>query len=1382
MSWIRTRKSPAAPETAPETGTATAPDSTSLATSLAISGPTSGGARRAHLTILVSLVLLTFLQRPGSTTFDTKFDLTAGPGRFLEKTLHLWNPELSFGELQNQAYGYLFPQGPFFLLGDLADIPDWIVQRGWSALLLVAAYDGARRLMRAFGPVASPWLPIVAGLAYALSPRLLGLSGVLTAEVLPSAVLPWVVLPLVHALRGRISVQYGALLSGVAVLFMGGVNAVENLAALPLPVLLLVSTLGTARGRRLAVWWVGAVGLACSWWVLPLLVLGRYSPPFLDYIETSAATTDPLGWVNSTRGADHWLAFVNVGGQPWWPGAFDLATAPHLIALTAVVAAISLFGLFHPSMPARRPLAISALLGLVLLTVAHVAPLSSPLSGVVRELLDGPLSPLRNVHKVDPIIRLPLALGLAHSTGVLLGSLSGGPSGDREQRPRRQRLGSVVAIGSVLVLLVLSAQPLVERTLRKPGWDAVPNSWQQTTDYLAEHADGRRALVLPGSGFGQQTWGWTIDEPIQGLARSPWVTRSQVPLVPGPTIRFLDSIEDRIVDGRGSPVLADLLARSGIGHVVVRRDLDLFASEAPSPARVDQALARSPGLVEVASFGSAGVGDLPAISIYDVRRTVPRVEAVGVEGVSRLAGGPEDLITALEAGLLGAGEPVEVTAKEPDLVGDGYRLRERQFGRLRGSLSQIMTLQERYRNDRRAHDYPGVEGISRVHADYPGISALSASSSSGYADSLGEIRPELGPYSAVDGVTDTFWRSAPLENPRGQWVAVRLRDAQPLTQLDLAVGVDGFSGVPVRRVRVDAGDQRSEHAVDPETGAVRVELSGAPVRLVRITVLETLGDPRYGVVAIREISFPGLPLGRTLAVPGADASAATGFAFRAQPERRACVRATTGLSCEVDSARPSEEESGLRRSFATSEAGTWVVSGGVVARSSLATAQLLWPLGGQIRAEASSVLSNDPAVSGQFAVDGAPGTDWLSSNGDLEPSLSLSWDGERTLTRVRISGANAPARAPVRAIIESGGDRREVDLTSGSLGIFEPLRTDRVKITFPIPPGSGPALPVGIGELLIDGIENLTYQPDSDAATGAACELGPGVFIDGRPVPVRVVGTIGDVLGGGALRLEPCGGPVQLDAGQHVVDVVADDRFVPTALTLTPDDAGPVSVAAQRTTEIRSWTSTERSVEVGPGAAALLRIPENYNDGWRATLNGTVLQNRTLDGWQQAYAVPAGAGGVVRLVYTPDGPYRLALLVGGVVALFLIGAVLAMTRRERRRLAAPIALPRAWSAGVPRGPYSGLLLGGSLVAVTWVIGGVPVLLGALVGLLLHRTDGRRRWLAAATVALSGVAAAVVAEIDPRTSWTVLDLLTGAAIGLLLVTLINPAPGTTQEVG
>ena len=80
----------------------------------------------------------------------------------------------------------------------------------------------------------------------------------------------------------------------------------------------------------------------------------------------------------------------------------------------------------------------------------------------------------------------------------------------------------------------------------------------------ADGARGRTTLVLPVAAVGRQEWGWTVDEPVQPVAAGPWASRSQVPLAPPQTIRFLDALTARaefVDDGIGELVM--------LGEVVV---------------------------------------------------------------------------------------------------------------------------------------------------------------------------------------------------------------------------------------------------------------------------------------------------------------------------------------------------------------------------------------------------------------------------------------------------------------------------------------------------------------------------------------------------------------------------------------------------------------------------------------------------------------------------------------------------------------------------------------------------------------------------------------------------------------------------------------------
>lgn len=77
-----------------------------------VRGARRGGGLRDAVVAFLAFLLLACLQAPGMVVPDTKYDLVVDPWRFLSQAAHVWTGTSFAGHVQNQAYGYLFPQGP----------------------------------------------------------------------------------------------------------------------------------------------------------------------------------------------------------------------------------------------------------------------------------------------------------------------------------------------------------------------------------------------------------------------------------------------------------------------------------------------------------------------------------------------------------------------------------------------------------------------------------------------------------------------------------------------------------------------------------------------------------------------------------------------------------------------------------------------------------------------------------------------------------------------------------------------------------------------------------------------------------------------------------------------------------------------------------------------------------------------------------------------------------------------------------------------------------------------------------------------------------------------------------------------------------------------
>ncbi len=1250
--------------------------------------------RPATLLVLAALTVLSLLQRPGRVTFDTKLDLAVDPGAFLARALHLWNPEATFGELQNQAYGYLFPVGPYFVLTEAVGVPMWVAQRLWCALLLGAAFCGALLLARALGIGSEP-ARYIGAVSYALAPRMLTEIGPLSVEMLPAVLLPWVLLPLVTVHRLR-SPRRAAALSGLAVFAMGGANAAMVLMALALPAIWLLTRRWTVDHVKLVGWWITSVLAATLWWIVPLLLLAGYSLPFIDYIESAANTTAPLSLFQVLRGTNQWIAYV-VQGEPWWPAGFVLVDNPVLMAATTLVAGIGLLGLARRGLPERTFLLLAMLIGLALLTMGHVGPLGSPVAEPVRDLLDGPLAVFRNVHKFDPVLRLVLVLGFMHAVSTPLPvSLTPAVLWRRAQ------------LGVAALLVVVVAAPAWTGTLRPgQGWTEVPRYWQEAAQWLAEQDASSRTLMLPATGFGEYEWGRTVDEPLQALATAPWAVRGQIPLGSEGNTRFMDAVSDVVNDGRGSPVLADYLARAGVRYLLLRNDIDRSSLTMPPVAVQHQALARSPGIRRVATFGPTGPVappaqlstvdrdvDQPALEVYEVDRPMRRATLAPAADTVTVSGGPESVLPLMEQGLLAPDQPTVLAGDTdfayPDrwVVTDGLRRRERNVGRVQGNLSQTLAPTDPVRQERPVLDVLPFGGEEhQTIAQYQGVRAVEASTAGGYADAFGESDPSLMPFAAVDGDRASLWRSSSFTGPVGEWLEVRLDTPRVFDIVTIEFADDLRIGWPVARIRITTDRGSIEHDVPEKGGPNLYPVFGGPSSTVRVTILAMRGGRETGNVAIRELTIPGVDASRLLRAPsdvGTQVPPVLSFTRGAQP-RPACFGdpdQPAELSCDGALARVGEEPEGVDRRFRLTRPAVYGVAGTVLPR--LGTQ--FWRNPSGLVVLPSSQLGGDPSLSPKMAFDGDPDTSWVADVVDPDPTFLVSWPDERTIDRISFTpSALGAANRPLSIKLRAGDEVRTVNVTERTSATFEPLVTTNVQISFQSADQSAFAgdgrrglASVGLAELRIPALDDLV--PDDSGLAGAGCGFGPVIEVDGKRYNTLVFGRAEDFAAYRPLRLLPCGELAEdgltLRPGDHRVRALPTDQWVVHDLTLTPVGAQPTpdAGAGDRSLAVRSWGAAHRSLEVGGGAASYLVVPENANSGWVATLDGNTLTRARVDGWQQAWLVPAGAGGLVTLDFQPDRPYRAALLAGAIFVLLLV--LLALIPARRRPHPAPLATDR----------------------------------------------------------------------------------------------------------
>lgn len=1259
-------------------------------------------------------MVLAFLQAPGQLAADTKLDLVVNPIGFLARATHQWSSIAPLGQVQNQAYGYFFPHGSFFALGHIAHIPPWITQRLWWALLLAAGFWGLVRVADALG-IGNRSSRVLAAAIFALSPRVLTTIGSISSETLPMMLAPWVLLPVILALNKDVpsrSMRVLAAQSAVAVALMGAVNAVATAAACLVAALWWVSHRPNPRWRRFTAWWIPSLLLASLWWVVPLLLLGKVSPPFLDFIESSVTTTQWTSLTEVLRGTSSWAPFVS----PERAAGVALVAQPAMVLTTGLLAAAGLAGLCLRTMPARGRLMLILLVGLVGMGLGYDGALGSPLADIVRDFLDGAGAPLRNVHKLEPLLRIPLVLGLAHLLGrvPLPGAASWRRTRTAAAHPEHAPMTAVAAL--VLgALILVSNLAWMGNLIPSNGYRGIPDHWAQTADWLSENATGQdpsqdvRALVVPGAGFAMQEWGLTRDEPLQPLAQTPWAVRDAIPLTPPGAIRALDSVQRLLASGQPSDGLTSTLLGQGIGYLVLRNDLDLDRSRASLPILAHRSIEGSTGLRKVAEFGRAyGAKELddivtdsdlrqqyPAIEIYQVgERTTVGPYTTPLAQVEVIEGGPEAILrrNTLRGDaavpppvLLAADARATGLAPRDVLVTDTPTDRETDFGRVNNSTSAIRTADDPRHTPNAAADYP-VPGADLTRAQWEGAQ-VTVSSSASDATQLGSVAPGRGPAAAFDGDPTTSWISRGLSTSLGQWM--RLDFDEPLSGGALTVRTSTATfGPAVTAIEVETPNGTSAVSVPRPGEAVDAAL---PPGLNPWVIVRPLGveDGSVGKqFGLAEVSaYTGgqqVPIRQHTVLPPAPADArVTGWSLGQDlPERRQCVDGPEQALCGTGLWVAPEEQSQFSRTLSVPTDAPLAVQLTVRSRVGEALDSLL-TAPGAVTASAPSEAS-DPRASALAATDGDPRTSWRaveSANNRTKtpPTLAIELPAPQLVSSIRLTPSDGPTPAnPKIVTINLGDGPQQRTVPADGLIALDPTMTDQVRVTIDswaeVFDHSGlgftSRVPPGLAEVAVfadaEGTQHIGPIPDPDRLVTVGCEFGPTIAMSGQTLQTSITATAAQLRSGEPVRATACGDSAEIvpASGSQDLEVRPGPAFIVDGVELRM--AGLETTAAGRTAlQPDEWTENRRVVDVAAAAEdRLLVVPESTNSGWVATTaDGTTLNPVVVDGWQQGWQLPAGAATTVTLAFPTDVAYRVALFGGLLLLIPLFG--LAFLRRHR---------------------------------------------------------------------------------------------------------------------
>lgn len=1302
---------------------------------------------RQPLSLAALAYLLAFLQRPGDTVADTRVELTADPRLFLDRVASVWSPTADLGHVQGgQFAGYLFPQGPFHALAEMAGLPDWIAQRLWLGTLLALAAWGAIRVMDELWPRPRGVAHWAAGLIYMVNPYVVLAIDRGTVTLLAYAALPWLIVATHRGLADPRGWGWAAALGLTAGVAGGGVNAAVLFWALvgPLALAAWKLWLGDLRGRDVwaFAWRAGvSTAIASLWWVIPVMVQASYGPDFLRFTEQPGTIWATTSMSESLRLMGYWVAYAGVGTPP---EPVVEAGRAYLFNAPVVVASFAAPLLAVVGMWAARTWRYAAFFGLVaglgLLAMFAGFPEGAPFRRGLTWAYNHvePLRVLRTTYKAAPLVGLAFAcLG-----GAAVGTLA-------TSRVLQGRRKVVLATGT-LALATAVSWPLVRGQAFEPGGRGEPPAYWRAAVADAEGATdpGRRTLVLPGGLFGYYRWGSTLTPVAPALGREPLVVRDVLRYSDQRAAQLLDATDDLVQQDRLVPgQLRRLLGLMGVQQVLIANDWRRARSGSLDPAGVSRALAgESWAKRPVAAYGrlrtrrpASGRGGEP-VRVRDIERfDLPRppgevrVEPLqrpvivdgDAEGVVQMAATtwPADGGSLLYAGDL---EPA-ATARELKrgariVLTDSARRRVVAGPRARANRGPVLGPDDPVSEDSPMYEPFGTVGPGeRTVALYDGAEYVRAPLSPGFA-----LYPERRPFAAVDGDPSTSWLAGNGLSDEQRRIEIGFRRPVPAPYLDLLPHWDRRGGITEVYVSVNGGDEKR---VAVKQGWNRIELGERALRTLRVR-LQELGDlsDDEPVGGIAELRIPGVDVRERLALPAKFASSLRGRDLSRNaitillarttadfPRRGRAVVDAPQLGNPLDMA---DAEQGMEREVVVPDARTFSASGwaGVSARARDSAIDELVGGADAPRADSSGRFEGVPAHRASSALDGDARTAWVAeAPPGRTPWLRLRLGRPLAVRSFRVVRGPGEYRSPAR--LRVNGVEAAVD-DDGRVALPRTVRDRDLRIDVVTQrPARVPRRrlrAVAIAELELPGLRAVAVRRDGRFATG--CDA-LGVVAHGRRARLRVSGAVEALDAGRPLRAEGCE-PLALSEGAVRLSIPpgrvmrADHVMLTTGVGI-----GSSPSAGRVVSQGRPGTGGERiGARLSLRAPARLVLAQSYSPGWRARCRDATGRERDLgkphpvDGFANGWTAPASCR-TASFEFGPQSAVTAGYWISGIGSLLLLALALLCRRgvpreegltdrhtgdtvrlgwRDAVLLAGAVALTGAFLFALRAGPVLGL--------------------------------------------------------------------------------------------